>query len=48
MAMELNLHASPELKTQRIIELNRESNLERSCTYNLHFKDGDTAESELG
>lgn len=28
MAMELNLHASPELKTQRIIELNRESNLE--------------------
>lgn len=28
MAMELNLHASPELKTQSIIELNRESYLE--------------------
>lgn len=28
MAMELNVHASPELKTQRIIESNRESNLE--------------------
>ena len=28
LAVELNLHASPELKTHRIIELNRESVLE--------------------
>lgn len=45
--MELNLHASPELKTQSIIELNRESYLE-DLVLIIYTLKMDSAESELG
>lgn len=40
LAMELNLHVPPELETSQHYWIKERKYLGRSCTYNLHFRDG--------